>query len=715
MSSLIPGYSYDIFISYRQKDNKHDGWVTEFVNNLKGELESTFKEEISVYFDINPHDGLLETYDVDESLKSKLKSLIFIPIISRTYCDPNSFAWEHEFKAFVERSSQDQFGLKIKLPNGNVATRVLPVRIYDLDSNDIKLCESILGGVLRGIEFIYKEPGVNRPLKPDDDEKINLNKAKYRNQINKVANAIKEIVTGIRQPILQHEDVSNETFKPKFSTSDKRKLEILAGSLIILTLIILGYFFVPKLFKHSDKFEKTIAVLPFVDLSPNHDKEYFSDGMVDEILNKLYKIGDLKVTSRTSSMKYKGETKKSVREIAKELEVANILEGSVRLYHDTVRITVQLIKTETDEHLWAGNFDRDFSDIFSIQSEVALKVAKTLKAEISPETERIIGLRPTSNLEAYNLYLKAWSLNLSNEDGKIKAMELFNKAIKLDPSYGGAYISIGIILTLDAGFISSSKVGNIHDTWEIAKPYYEKALVLNPDDARAHDLFATALLYFEWNFKAADKEYQEARRIFPNYCWSDYLIALGQFKEAYEGAINNLNLDPKNAFTHAGIILSSYFVNRDPESEIMKALKTPTIGDNISVRSESARVYMYMKEYDKAISIAKQVLKDIPSNESPRLEAIQAISYFNANRPDETIRIIEKLKQISDVNVGGSPSFYIAMIYSQMGERNEAFNWLEKAYRNHEVEMYWLKVEPPFEPLHSDSRFQVMLDKIGFP
>ena len=170
MASIIEGYSYDIFISYRQKDNKHDGWVSEFIDNLIGELETTFKEEVSVYFDINPHDGLLETHDVDASLKEKLKCLIFIPIISRTYCDPKSFAWEHEFIEFVNQSSHDQFGLKIKLPNGNVASRVLPIRIYDLDSADIKLCESVLGCVLRGIEFIYAEPGVNRPLIPDDDE-----------------------------------------------------------------------------------------------------------------------------------------------------------------------------------------------------------------------------------------------------------------------------------------------------------------------------------------------------------------------------------------------------------------------------------------------------------------------------------------------------------------------------------------------------------------
>jgi hypothetical protein len=165
MASLIPGYEYDIFISYRQKDNRGERWVSEFVESLKTELESTFKEEISVYFDINPHDGLLETHDVDASLKDKLKCLVFIPIISRTYCDPKSFAWEHEFKAFVEQASQDQFGLKVKLPNSNVASRVLPVRIYDLNTTDIKLCESLLGGVLRSVDFIYKSAGVNRPLR----------------------------------------------------------------------------------------------------------------------------------------------------------------------------------------------------------------------------------------------------------------------------------------------------------------------------------------------------------------------------------------------------------------------------------------------------------------------------------------------------------------------------------------------------------------------
>src|SRR5512133_2465206 len=218
MASLIPGYEYDIFISYRQKDNKYDGWVTEFVDNLQRELEATFKEEISVYFDINTHDGLLETHDVGASLKEKLKCLIFIPIISRTYCDPKSFAWEHEFKAFIEMASKEQFGLKVMLPNGNVASRVLPVRIHDLENEDVKCFEGVTGSVMRTMDFVFKtSSGVNRPLKSKEDHPgDNLNKTYYQDQINKVALAIKEIVQGMKtepSQVVKVKDQSEESLK----------------------------------------------------------------------------------------------------------------------------------------------------------------------------------------------------------------------------------------------------------------------------------------------------------------------------------------------------------------------------------------------------------------------------------------------------------------------------------------------------------------------
>ena len=200
MPSIITGYNYDIFISYRQKDNKGEEWVSEFVEALETELESTFKEEISIYFDVNPHDGLLETHDVGESLKEKLNCLIFIPVISRTYCDPKSFAWENEFAAFVDQGSKDKFGLKVRLENGNVANRVLPVRIHEsLSSDDVRFFESVLGGVMRGIDFIYREPGVNRPFTPRDLDDRASEKPSYRNQMNKVANAIDEIISALKK------------------------------------------------------------------------------------------------------------------------------------------------------------------------------------------------------------------------------------------------------------------------------------------------------------------------------------------------------------------------------------------------------------------------------------------------------------------------------------------------------------------------------------
>jgi hypothetical protein len=200
MASTVPGYQYDIFISYRQKDNKYDGWVTEFVENLLREIDATFKEEISVYFDKNPHDGLLETHDVNASLKEKLKCLVFIPIISQTYCDSKSFAWQHELVAFNKMAKEDQFGRDIKLAGGNIASRILPIKIHDLDAEDKELLENELGGALRCIEFIYKSAGVNRPLNPSDSPDKNLNKTYYRDQINKIANAIKEIICGLKNP-----------------------------------------------------------------------------------------------------------------------------------------------------------------------------------------------------------------------------------------------------------------------------------------------------------------------------------------------------------------------------------------------------------------------------------------------------------------------------------------------------------------------------------
>lgn len=199
MPSILKDYEYDIFVSYRQNDNKYDNWVSEFVEKLKQELNATIKDKLTIYFDANPVDGLKETHIVGDSLSSKIKSIIFIPIVSQTYCDTNSFAWQHEFQAFNRESEKDKLGRRVPLSNGNFASRILPVRIHDIDKEDVKLLEAELSGIMRSIDFIYREAGVNRPLRPVDDELGGGNAGiLYRNQINKLANAIKEIIQGVK-------------------------------------------------------------------------------------------------------------------------------------------------------------------------------------------------------------------------------------------------------------------------------------------------------------------------------------------------------------------------------------------------------------------------------------------------------------------------------------------------------------------------------------
>jgi tetratricopeptide (TPR) repeat protein len=474
MASLIPGFEYDVFISYRQKDNKHDGWVTEFVDNLKGELESTFKEEISVYFDINPHDGLLETHDVDASLKDKLKCLVFIPIISRTYCDPKSFAWEHEFKAFVELASQDQFGLKIKLPNGNVASRVLPVRIHDLDNADIKLCESILGSVLRGVEFIYAEPGVNKPLTSADDEKKNLNNTKYRIQINKTANAIREIISGLKTETgeLGKETITQKELPKKVISKEKKEMQqkpaklpkskLLSGivtlAVILVIALILAYskIFKPNTFeklKSSGK-EISVVVMPFQNMTSDTIWNVWQKGIQENLITYLSNFPDeLKVrqTETVNSLiqnknltNYALITPSIAKTISQKLDANVFIYGSIQKAGTKLRVNTKLIDSNTGEVIKPfqieGPLEENF--IFNIIDSLSLMIKDYLIiSEIGKEVDRYLTSSITTNSpKAYRYYangLKFWS-----KSDYSTARDWFLKAIAADSNFFRAYLDL---------------------------------------------------------------------------------------------------------------------------------------------------------------------------------------------------------------------------------------------------------------------------------
>lgn len=380
MASLIEGFGYDIFISYRQKDNKYDSWVTEFVDNLNKELEATFKEEINVYFDINPHDGLLETYDVDATLKEKLNCLIFIPIISRTYCDPKSYAWEHEFKAFIEIASKDQFGLKVNLPNGNVTNRILPIQIHELKTDDKKTIENVLGCFLRSIEFIYTEPGVNRPLTPKDSEDKNLNRTNYRNQINKVANAIDMIISALRSvQDISHEKKSVYDKQRKESKAEDvrqikekfiklRKTRFVSRVVIISLLILAAIITYQKIFDNtketsdSSSSRISVAVLPFRVFPSDSSSEEISLWIQDYLINYLssfnedLKVKQVELINNLIKSKIQGSLSDQTydnRYIANKLETNIYLTGTIRRVDGNMQISAQINDTKTNDILKA--------------------------------------------------------------------------------------------------------------------------------------------------------------------------------------------------------------------------------------------------------------------------------------------------------------------------------------------------------------------------
>jgi TolB-like protein len=710
MASLIPGYEYDIFISYRQKDNKGDRWVSEFVDALQNELESTFKEEISVYFDINPQDGLLETHDVDESLKQKIKCLIFIPIISRTYCDPKSFAWENEFKAFVKLASQDRFGLKVKLPDGNIANRVLPVSIYDLDNADIKECESVLGGMLRGVEFIYKEPGVNRPLTPDDDENKNLNKTKYRNQINKVANSVKELIRGIQEPGPKYESAETIVTEHKTEKRKRPRRKIAASAAILTAILIIFILILYPLIKPSaggsSVVDKSIAVLPFANLSNDPEQEYFTDGMVDEIIDRLFKIGDLKVISRTTSMSYKNTTL-SLRDIARELNVSAILEGSVRKMGNNVRITVQLIDAGSDAHLWSEVYDRDISDIFAIQSEVAQSVAKELKAVIKPEEKNLIEKIPSENLEAYDYYLLGVHLRGQRTPESLwKAKTMFERAIEADPGFARAYTGLAHCYGTLAFYANLRPAEAYPPSVELACKALEHDSLL----ADAYNVIGMADLLYYFDFTAAERNYKSALELAPNNpdvykSFAEMSFFKGEFSEAVEWDQRAMAIDPAYS-TRDGLYGVHLYFAGQKDSAI--PLLTKMAEKNPVCQFYLGVIYLHEGEFEKSIDVLEKTL----SSFSPISITQLGLAYSRSGALNETRRLLDTLLERNRTEF--VPRSMIGSLMAETGRNREALDYLRRGYEEREeFLLLLLNVDTvSYRNLRSDPAFLEIMGKV---
>ena len=709
MTSIIEGFNYDIFISYRQKDNKFDGWVTRFVGDLKKELEATFKEDISIYFDENPHDGLLETHIVDSSLKEKLKCLIFIPIISQTYCDPKSFAWQNELMAFNKMAKEDAYGRDITLANGNVSSRILSVKIHELDATDQKIFEDETGGVLRAIEFIYSEPGVNRPLNPDDDARENLNRTKYRNQINKVANAVKDIIESIKKGNKQGEEILKNVKKGKPLPSRFLNKRIIIASIITLALILFGIFFIPRLLKSLKPIEKSIAVLPFRNDSRDDSTQYFMDGVMEELLTNLQKIKELRVLGRTSVEQYRSQNK-TIPQIAQELGINYIIEGSGQKSGNSFRMRVQLIRANKESHIWANTFEQEnlnLKDYFKIQANFAEAIAKELNAVITPGEKQLMKTIPTERLEAYDAYLKGhfYYQKITSNDMDI-AMQYFELAKKLDPDFALAYVGIGTV------WLGRQVIGVAvpEEAGPKVMTAFMRALELDSTLAEVHYTLAIMNTYGMWDWKSAESEFKRAIAINPNYAdaramYSHLLNFLGRPKEAMEQMELALKLDPHNPTHLVTYCQDLLFVHKyDDAVSVSRELfdKNPTMFVALDPLFQALHL---TGRYEEAFEVMKNYYSNMYKDFDHVFDQYDKLGYAGTlSLEGDTLLSQSKTKNILPID--------IAYLYIFSGNKERALDCLEQSYELRDPNILYI-TRPTYKSLREEPRFQDLLRKLN--
>lgn len=699
MASLIPGYKYDIFVSYRQKDNKGEKWVSEFVEALKIELESTFKEEISVYFDINPHDGLLETYDVDASLKEKLKCLVFIPVISKTYCDPKSFAWEYEFKSFVDLASHDQFGLKINLQKGNVANRVLPIRIHELSMDDNRLCETVMGGVLRGIDFVYKSAGVNRPLRAREDHpQDNLNKTFYRDQINKVANALDEIfhslnsegstygkeesMPGEAGTAIKTRDDTRPKTSSRFLTKKSKKVLTLC---LLFLFCVFGVFAIYKILNLS-KTSKTIAIYFATDA--NSDTTLKNIGIVytEAIYSKLYKVKSLILRPRTDLFQY-GETEKPLGTIRKDLAVNYLLIGHIRRNGNEIIIWIELTSEKVKRDLWLKKYMWDKNRISQNTTEIVREIARNLNAKISPDEIKQIITDPTNNSEANLNYTfanaisyNAWSsFTMGNKYlEKISfttAIQKYDKAIKEDPMFAQAYAKRAIARSwgyytrqLDSTHINKC-LEDISKAREIDKDLSDIQIALGFYFYYCKKNLDKALEYFSL---AAGKNPEDFQPLF-------YMAMVYRRKGEWNNSQNLIRkivaLDPQDALCLTNIGLTyAYFHNYDSALSFhQKAIDVMPIWPS-SYKNKIET--LILKNSD--ISEAKTLMDTAIQKTGEKFLNLKILLDIYDRKYSEALHVVENSSP-SDFNFKGMKYLYLADINSYLKNSENALIYYDSA------------------------------------
>ena len=496
-------------------------------------------------------------------------------------------------------------------------------------------------------------------------------------------------------------------------TFNLRRFCILASVIVALVIAVAIIF---KYLPNQDTVSSqpdipSIAVLPFEDLSPAKDQEYFCDGITEELINALTQIKDLRVIARTSTFSYKGKNV-NIRDIGSQLNVATILKGSVRTADNRLRITAQLIDTTGGHHLWSDRYDRQMGDVFAIQDEITLAIVDTLKPKLLSQEKARLTKRQPVDIKAYNLYLEG--LFFSNKRGEInlkKAVECFQQAIEKDPNFAPAYAGLALSYGLRPIYASIPPKETIMKAREIA----QKAIEIDETLPEVHSILGFIKTWYDWDWEGAEREYKRAIELNPGYAgahrgYSYNLMFRARFDEAIKEMEQALELDPLSVVVNheLGII----YINTGQFDHAVNALKRSLAMDpsRVYAHHHLGEAYLGKSMYDKAL-VEFQKEREISKGAQVWTEVYIGRTYVEMGKADEAQKVLDNLLERSKTEY--VPPFILACFHFVLGEDDTGFEWLNRAHKEQDTWLCWLKINLELDSVRSDPRYTDLLRKMN--
>ena len=486
---------------------------------------------------------------------------------------------------------------------------------------------------------------------------------------------------------------------------------VIVGALLSVGLFMLGrYGFRENNSAASEMPTKSIAVLPFVNMSADKNDEYLSDGVSEELITALSKITGLQVKARTSSFAFKGKNE-DIQKIGELLHVSHLLEGSVAKAGNKLRITAQLIQASDGNHEWSDTYDREMQDIFAVRSEVAQQVAETLKVRLLGEDKRKIDKKPTENLEAYNLYRQGrFYADKLSEEGMTKAVPFFRQAIEKDPRFALAYAGMA-----DNYVIAADAIIPPREAFSKAKEAALKAIELDDSLAEAHASLGLVHYHYDWDWPAAEQELKRAISLNPQSAqsytlYTHYLAGMGRYDEAKKFGARALELDPLSVSAHWFLGWGAIYAGRSDEAIgfFLKALELDP--NNPWTRWFLGRAYLLSGNSSRAIEEMETGLRFGPDD--PLGLGFTGYVYAVTGRRADALKILQRLDELQKRRFISTISR--VYVYAGLGDKEKAFEWLERAYQERSDSLAWFRFDPESKSLRSDPRFAVLMRKIGF-